>query len=158
MKGTDFDELAFFRAIVISGARALLIGRRALVVLGLPVLTADYDFWLHSDDIEAFNEAASAFDLQPSFDAGTARRRGRYVLENDERVDVLVARSVPTVEGQSVTFDELWAARELVPLTDDVSVALPSVAGLILTKRFATRPKDAEDIRLLEVLRTERER
>ena len=158
MKGTAFDELAFFRAIMSSGARALLIGRRALVVLGLPVLTADYDFWLHIDDIETFNKAASAFDLQPSFDAGTARRRGRYVLENDERVDVLIARAVPTVEGQAVTFDELWAARELVPLTDEVSVALPSVAGLILTKRFAARPRDVEDIRLLEVLRAERER
>ena len=81
MKGTAFDELAFFRAIMSIGARSLLIGRRALVVLGLPVLTADYDFWLHIDDIERFNEAASAFDLQPSFDASTARRRGRYVLE-----------------------------------------------------------------------------
>lgn len=32
-------------------ARALLIGRGALVVLGLPPLTADNDFWLHIDDI-----------------------------------------------------------------------------------------------------------
>ncbi|MGH9384008.1 MAG: hypothetical protein ACRD2N_06960 [Vicinamibacterales bacterium] len=158
MKGSDFDELAFFRAIASSGARALLIGRRALVVLGLPVLTADYDFWLHIDDIERFNEAASAFDLQPSLDASAARRRGRYVLENDERVDVLVARSAPTVDGQTIAFDGLWAARELAPLGDGVSVALPSIAGLILTKRFAARPKDVEDIRLLQVLQKERER
>jgi hypothetical protein len=48
MRGSAFDELSFFSAIEASGARALLIGRRALVVLGLPVLTADYDFWLHS--------------------------------------------------------------------------------------------------------------
>ena len=158
MKGTDFDELAFFRAIGSSGARALLIGRRALVVLGLPVLTADYDFWLHIDDIESFNEAARRFDLYPSVDASAARQRGRYVLENDERVDVLVARSAPTVDGLAVTFDELWATRELEPLAEGVSVALPRVAGLILTKRFAARPKDIEDIRLLEVLRQERER
>ena len=157
MKGTDFDELAFFRAIGSSGARALLIGRRALVVLGLPVLTADYDFWLHIDDIEKFNDAAGAFDLQPSVEASAARHRGRYVLANDERVDVLVARSAPTVDGQTVAFDELWASRELAPLADGVSVVLPSVAGLILTKRFAARPKDIEDIRLLEVLQKERE-
>ena len=48
MRGSAFDEISFFSAIAASGARALLIGRRALVVLGLPVLTADYDFWLHS--------------------------------------------------------------------------------------------------------------
>jgi hypothetical protein len=44
MEGTEFDEIEFFRRIGESGARALLIGRRALVALGLPVLTADYDF------------------------------------------------------------------------------------------------------------------
>jgi hypothetical protein len=36
-----------------------------------------------------------------------------------------------------------------------VEVALPSIDDLILTKRFAARPKDLEDIRLLEVLRSE---
>ena len=46
MRGTAFDELDFFRRIEESAARALLIGRRALVVLGLPVLTADYDYWI----------------------------------------------------------------------------------------------------------------
>ncbi|HXH25541.1 MAG TPA: hypothetical protein VNI78_09850 [Vicinamibacterales bacterium] len=41
MEPPRFDEVEFFRAIADSGARALLIGRRALVLLGLPVLTAD---------------------------------------------------------------------------------------------------------------------
>ena len=31
MQGSDFDEAEFFRAIAVSGVRALLIGRRALV-------------------------------------------------------------------------------------------------------------------------------
>jgi hypothetical protein len=34
-------------------------------------------------------------------------------------------------------------------------VNLPSIPDLILTKRFAARPKDLEDIRLLEILRQE---
>lgn len=59
MQATEFDELAFFRALEECGARALLIWRRALVVLGLPVLTADYDFWLHLEDIETFNQAVA---------------------------------------------------------------------------------------------------
>lgn len=152
MKGIDFDELAFFRAIERSGARALLIGRRALVVLGLPVLTADYDFWLHIDDVETFNELASPFDLAPTYPAEVARQRGRYVLENGEHVDVLVARSVPTVDGVTVAFAEVWDRRRPTRLSTDVTVALPSVADLILTKRFSARPKDLEDIRLLEIL------
>ena len=57
VQASEFDEAEFFRAIAASGTRALLIGRRALVALGIPVLTADYDFWIHIDDITAFNAA-----------------------------------------------------------------------------------------------------
>ena len=155
MQGSDFDESRFFGAIADSGARALLIGRRALVALGIPVLTADYDFWIHIDDIAAFNGAAETVALWPSHTPEQARQRGRYVLENDERVDVLVARSVPTRDGVRVAFDEVWSRAGRVTLTQGVAVAVPIVDDLILTKRFGGRPKDIEDIRLLEALRRE---
>ena len=157
MKGSEFDELEFFRAIAGSGARALLIGRRALVLLGLPVLTVDYDFWLHPEDIEAFNAASEPFELLPTHTPAEARGRGRYVLQNDEIVDVLVARSATTVGGVKLGFEDLWSRRTSVTLGPAVAVALPSLPDLISTKRLGGRPKDAEDIRLLEVLR-QRER
>ena len=156
MRGSDFDELAFFRAISASGARALLIGRRALVVLGLPVLTADYDFWLHFDDAERFNDSVAAFDLVPTHAPDEARRRGRYALENDEHIDVLIARSVPTVDGVTAAFDEIWTRRQTMSLAAGIDVVLPSLADLVVTKRFASRPRDLEDIRLLEILRKEK--
>jgi hypothetical protein len=152
MQGDDFDEAAFFRAIDESGVRALLIGRRALVLLGLPVLTADYDFWIAIDDIEAFNAAVALSGLHPTRTAEEARRRGRYTVENDEHVDVIVARSVTTVDGVLVAFEDLWARRRTVTLEPGVAVHLPEIDDLILTKRFADRPKDLEDIRLLRAL------
>jgi len=152
MKGSAFDELAFFLAIETSGARALLIGRRALVVLGLPVLTADYDFWLHIDDIERLNAAAAAFDLVPSLTPDEARKRGRYALENDEHIDILIARAVPTVDGVTVAFADIWERRQRIPVNAAVAVTLPAIPDLILTKRFGARPKDVEDIRLLQLL------
>ena len=82
MDDLELDEGAFFRAIADSGARAVLIGRRALIALGIPVLTADYDFWVHVDDIEAFNAAIEPFGMSPSHAPAEARKRGRYVLEN----------------------------------------------------------------------------
>jgi hypothetical protein len=154
VEGSAFDEIAFFRSLGLSGVRALLIGRRALVVLGLPVLTADYDLWIHIDDAGLLNEAATPFGLVPTRSPDEARRRGRYSLENDEVVDVLLARSVPTVEGSAVAFDEIWPRRRDVVLAPGVSVAVPALDDLIATKRFAARPKDAEDIRLLETLRS----
>ncbi|MEQ1909423.1 MAG: hypothetical protein ABMA15_11400 [Vicinamibacterales bacterium] len=155
MQGGEFDEVAFFRAIHESGARALLIGRRALVLLGLPVLTADYDFWIAIDDIAAFNAAAVRCDLHPTVGPEEARRRGRYAVENDEHVDVLVARSVTTVDGVAVAFDTIWARHRTIALAPGVDVQLPVIDDLILTKRFADRPKDLEDIRLLRILKGE---
>jgi hypothetical protein len=153
MSGSAFDEAEFFRSIDRSGARALLIGRRALVILGLPVLTADYDSWIHADDAAAFNAASEPFDLAPTYTPEDARTRGRYALENDEHVDVLVAREVPTIEGQRLRFDDLWDRRRAVQLTADVRVHVPCLDDLIATKKVAARPKDVEDLRLLAVLR-----
>jgi hypothetical protein len=155
MEGTGFDEVVLFRRINDSGARALLIGRRALVALGLPVLTADYDFWVHPEDVALFNAAVSPFGLAPSHTPDEARGRGRYVLENDEHVDVIVARFVTTVDGQQVLFADLWARRVSVQLVRDVVLVIPCLDDLVTTKRFAARAKDLEDIRLLLALREE---
>ncbi len=155
MQGSEFEEAEFFRAIAASGTRALLIGRRALVALGIPVLTADYDFWVHIDDIASFNAAVEPQGLTPSRTPEEARGRGRYVLENDERVDVLVARTAPTVDGVRVAFDEVWERRRALQVAPGVTLAVPDLDDLILTKRFGGRPKDIEDIRLLEALREE---
>lgn len=155
MQAGQFDELRFFRAIHSSGARALLIGRRALVLMGLPMLTADYDFWIAIDDIEKFNAAAATCDLHPTADAEAARQRGRYLLENDEHVDVLIARAVPTVDGTVVQFDDVWTRRQSIALAPGVDVQRPSIDDLILTKHFANRPKDAEDVRMLRALKAE---
>jgi hypothetical protein len=155
VQASEFDEAEFFRAIAASGARALLIGRRALVALGIPVLTADYDFWLHIDDIAAFNAAVEAQGLVPSRTPEEAGGRGRYVLENDERVDVLVARTVPTVDGIRVAFEDVWNRRRTLEVAPGVALPVPTLDDLILTKRFGGRPKDLEDIRLLEALRKE---
>jgi hypothetical protein len=150
-----FDEAAFFRSIQTSGAKALLIGRRTLVLLGLPVLTADYDFWIDIDDIAMFNAACEPFDLVPTRPPDEARRTGRYTLENDERVDVLVARSLHTADGRLIEFGALWHRRQSIALGTGASVDIPSLDDLILTKHIAPRPKDLEDIRLLEALRAE---
>ncbi len=152
MEGTEFDEREFFQRIAQSGARALLIGRRALVALGLPLLTADYDFWVHPNDTAVFNAAVATLGLVASHTPEDVRKRGRYVLENDEHVDVLAARSVSAADGLAVLFDDLWNRRQTLHLDAETPVVIPSVADLVLTKRFARRPKDLEDIRLLQTL------
>jgi len=152
MEADYLEEAELFGAIARSGARVLLIGRRALVALGLPVLTADYDLWAHIDDLTMLNEALAPLGLYPNHAPPEARTRGRYVLENGEKVDVLVARQVATVDGTPVKFDEVWSRRQELPL-GNIWFALPSLDDLILTKQWGGRDKDVADIRLLEALK-----
>ena len=152
MEADPFDEVEFFRAIATSGARVMLIGRRALIALGIPVLTADYDFWMHVDDAESFNRALAPFDMIPSRTPEEARRVGRYVVENGERVDVLVARQVSTQEGVPVRFDDVFERSEEVEVAAGARVRVPSLPDLILTKQFGARPKDVADVDLLKAL------
>jgi len=150
---TEFDEGEFFRLLGASGVRVLLIGRRALVAYGLPVLTADYDLWLHVDDIPALNDALRPLGLLPDRPVEDARARGRYVLENDEHVDVMVARVASTKDGVRVLFDDVWARRRTLEYDEHTAIAVPCIDDLILTKRWAMRDRDVADIRLLEALK-----
>jgi hypothetical protein len=77
----------------------------------------------------------------------------RYVLENDEHVDVLVAPSVATVDGTLVHFADVWTRRIYLTI-GDVEVAIPCVNDYMLTERFGARPRDADDIRWLERFRS----
>jgi hypothetical protein len=153
VEGSSFDESELFRAIAGSGARALLIGRRALVVLGVPVLTADYDYWIHADDAAKLNAALAPLDMVPSHSPDEARKRGRYVIENGDRIDVLVARQQSTKDGVPVRFDDVWTRKQRVRYADGVDLFIPAIDDLILTKRWAMRPKDVTDIQHLESLR-----
>lgn len=55
--------------------------------------------------------------------------------------------------GEVADFEAVWSRRSAVDLMPGVQANLPSIDDLILTKRFALRPKDVEDIRLLETVR-----
>jgi hypothetical protein len=148
-----FSDEDFFRALARSGARVLLIGRRALVALGAPVMTADYDLWVHADDIEKVNGVFEPLGHMPNRTPEAARNAGRYVIENGERVDVLVARASSGHAGPLLSFDDAWARRQRVAIRAGVSVDLPSIEDLIATKRWAARAKDLVDIQFLEELR-----
>lgn len=153
MEGAEFDDEGFFRTLEASGARALLIGRRALVLLGAPVVTADFDLWLHFDDVEPLNVAFESLGTHANHSPAEARARGRYVLENGERIDVMIARSKTTPSGESLDFDAAWSRHQRVQIADGVMVRIPAIDDLIVTKKWASRPKDIVDIQFLELLR-----
>ncbi|MBX3215704.1 MAG: hypothetical protein KF850_26940 [Labilithrix sp.] len=156
MKGPEHDDADLLRALATSAARILVVGRRALVMLGAPVLTGDYDLWVHIDDIEKLNASLGELELFATKEPAEARATGRYLFENDVRVDVLVARSASTSEGARLDFVDAWARRQTLDLGDGLSLALPSIDDLITTKRWGSRPKDMIDIQWLETARRSR--
>ena len=149
---SGFDERAFFTELEARGIRYLLIGRRAIAALGAPVLTSDYDLWLAFDDVEKLNELGATFDLAPNHTPTEARGRGRYVLEGDEHLDVMIARAKSTHDGISLTFDDAYDRRNKVAAYGTL-VNIPTIDDLITTKRWALRPKDVLDINFLDSLR-----
>jgi hypothetical protein len=65
-----------------------------------------------------------------------------------------VAAAVTAKTGEVVRFEDVWTRRQEVALAGgQACVRLPSIDDLILTKKFALRPRDLEDIRLLEALK-----
>jgi hypothetical protein len=151
--GSIVEDADILRALAASRARVLIIGRRALVILGLPVVTSDYDFWVHIDDIELLNAAFEELEHAPNKTPEQARAAGRYVLENGEHIDVMVARARSTPSGESLDFDAAWRRRSTVTIAEGISVCLPAIDDLITTKRWASRAKDVADIQLLEALK-----
>jgi hypothetical protein len=121
------------------------------VLLGLPLLTADYDLWISSSSIELLNQATAPFGLIPTAPPAQARTRGRYVLENDEHVDVICAATLHTQSGEALSHADAWARRQAIDVAG-TQVAIPSIRDLILLKRIRPRAKDLEDIRALETL------
>jgi hypothetical protein len=151
--GGEFYDEDFFKTLTSSQARALLIGRRALVALGAPVMTSDYDVWLHIDDIELLNAAFAQLHHFPNHPPDVARQRGRYVLENGQHIDVMVARAKSDQAACSLTFDEAWSARQTLVIEGSLTAYLPSIDHLIVTKRWASRPRDLVDIEWLSIFR-----
>ena len=156
MQAGIHDERELFAAVERCGARVVLIGRRALVAYGLPVLTADYDMWIHFDDVETLNAALEALDMAPNRSPDEARRMGRYVIENGDHIDVMLARSKATLDGDEVVFDDVFARSVRLQLGEGVTLCVPAIDDLIRTKRWSARDKDLADLRLLEALRGER--
>lgn len=114
-------------------------------------MTRDYDYWIAADDAALLNAALAPLELYPTRSPDEARQNGRYVIEGDEHVDVLVARAVGTTDGELVQFDDVWTRRVYLTI-DDVAIAMPAVEDLIRTKKFGARPRDADDIRWLQHL------
>ena len=115
----------------------------------------DFDVMIDGerDNQERFLEIAGTIDLSPSVEPGRLRRVFKFKLENDVTIDVYRAKNYRNLEGEKLTFDELYGRRKVVRDPEGLEINLPAIEDLIALKKIRWSEKDREDIRYLERLR-----
>ncbi len=146
------DPLDFLRRLHASDMRYLLVGRQAMVLLGAPVLSADYDFYLSPEPEDLKTLLSLAEDLRLEVSPKQASRRPFFSLLGDTlKLDFFRARRYSIPGGESFTFDEIFERRKVIPV-DDFAVYVPTVRDLIRTKMIRGLPRDMEDLKYLQAL------
>jgi predicted nucleotidyltransferase len=155
------------RVLEAAGVRYLVVGGVAVVLHGHPRFTADLDIAIALDppNVQAAFAALATLGYQPrvpvSADAfADPAERGRLVAEKGMTVlsfasPALAMTEVDMFADPPFAFGEVHERAERVEL-GDVPVRVASITDVIAMKRRVGRPKDLEDVAVLERLARDR--
>jgi hypothetical protein len=131
--------------------RYLIIGRRAVILYGGPVLTGDNDIWIHSADRKA---ALSLLKEKFSFELSHPIDTKRPIVtgfSGMKKYDLFFHKGTSTIENEKVKFDECYKNAVLVEdPSRNIAFRLPSVDDLIRLKKI--RPPNVRDEQDIEYL------
>ena len=131
--------------------RYLIIGRRAVILYGGPVLTADYDFWIHpADRKKILSLLSDELGFELSEIPGTKKPLVRG-FSGMKKFDLFFQKSIRNVEGETIEFEDCYKNSVLKKdPKKDIKFRVPSVDDLIRLKRIR-KPniKDEQDIEYL---------
>jgi hypothetical protein len=146
-------ELGFFDIIKDfnrMGIKHLIIGRRAVVLYGAPVLTADYDFWIDAADrarvLSYFIEKGCTLpepedSLKPMI----------QVYAGPRKIDLFFHKKIKNVEGDLIEFESCYQnATTKEDFEQGVFFCIPSIDDLIKTKKI--RKENVKDLQDIEYL------
>jgi len=131
--------------------RYLIIGRRAVVLYGGPVLTADHDLWIHPEDREkALNLLSDKLGFELSQPPST-KKPIVTGFSGAKKYDLFFQRSIRNIDRETIEFEQ--CLRNSIIKEDpeeDVQFRIPSIDDLIRLKKIR-RPnvKDEQDIQYL---------
>ena len=127
-------ELDFFdiiKAFNRMGIRYLIIGRRAVVLYGAPVLTADYDFWIDSKEratvLAYFSKKGCALphgegSLKPII----------QVFAGPRKIDLFFHQAVRNLDGDLVEFKSCYKNATIKEDREqEILFRIPSILSLI---------------------------
>ncbi|MBW1738181.1 MAG: hypothetical protein JRJ69_11665 [Deltaproteobacteria bacterium] len=123
------------------GIRYLIIGRRAVVLYGAPVLTADYNFWIDTNEkakVLAYfvNKGCSLSNSEDSM------KPIIQVYAGPMKIDLFFHKAITNLEGDLVEFAQCY---KNATIKED-----PKQDDLIKTKK--TRQENVKDLQDIEYL------
>jgi hypothetical protein len=131
--------------------RYLIIGRRAVILYGGPVLTGDSDIWIHSADKKrtlSLLKEKLGFELSHTVDT---RRPIVTAFSGMKKYDLFFHKGTSTIENEQIFFDECY--RNSVKVEDPkgkIYFRVPSVDDLIRLKKIRSpNIRDEQDIEYL---------
>jgi len=147
-------EVSFFkliRELNRGKIRYLIIGRRAVILYGGPVLTADTDLWFHPEDKKrVLSLLLHKLGLEISHSLDT-KKPILSAFSGLRKFDLFFQRSVRNVDHETIGFEDCYKNSILKEDSEeDLSFRIPSIDDLIRLKKI--RPpnvKDGQDIEYL---------
>jgi len=147
-------EVSFFKLIRMLNQwkiRYLIIGRRAVILYGGPVLTADTDLWIHpGDKKKALSSLSDKLDVEIS-DSPDTKKPVISGFSGPKKFDFFFQKSVRNIEGETIEFEDCYQNSILKKdPRENVSFRIPSIDDLIRLKKIR-RPnvKEEQDIEYL---------
>ena len=131
--------------------RYLVIGRRAVILYGGPVLTGDTDLWIHPEDKRAtLSLVRDKFCMELS-DSPDTQKPIVSGFSGMKKFDFFFQKSVKTFEDQVIDFEDCYENSVLrEDPKEDVNFRIPSIDNLIgLKKVRKPNIKDEQDIEYL---------
>ncbi len=147
----EINFFKFLRELNRRKIRYLIIGRRAVILYGGPVLTADHDIWVHPEDKgKALTLLAENLDFELSHPPDT-KRPIVTGFSGMKKYDLFFQRSVKNTENETIEFEGCYGNSVLKEdIREKVSFRLPSIDDLIRLKKVRkANVKDQQDIEYL---------
>jgi len=147
-------EVSFFKLIRQLNRRKiryLIIGRRAVILYGGPVLTADTDLWIHPEDKKtALSLLLNELGLEISHPPDT-KKPIVSGFSGLKKFDLFFQKSIRNIENETIEFEDCYKNSILKEdPKEDVSFRIPSIDDLIRLKKIRKpNVKDEQDIEYL---------
>jgi hypothetical protein len=130
--------------------RHLIIGRRAVILYGGPVLTGDNDLWIHRADREKALSLLKNLEFELSHPVDT-KRPIVTAFSGMKKYDLFFHKGARNLENEPIDFDECYRNSTLIEdPPKDISFRVPSIDDLIRLKKLRKpNVKDEQDIEYL---------